>query len=181
MADPQKVEILDSIDVTQVILYRTGITASGVALFFPVIQLIGIELGIWFHTVLIISCSLIAASLHIYNKGIRLIISSATWIALVLIIMNQLWNLGVSDSFIHGVLFITLSGVGFKESFCFKVPGLTFLPLILCISAFSELFGFLTVSLFFTTLSAILVCTLSIAKWRMPLHFDIGDKRNYQN
>ncbi|MCI5132109.1 MAG: hypothetical protein D3904_11445, partial [Candidatus Electrothrix sp. EH2] len=66
-----------------------------------------------------------------------------------------------------------------KETFCFRIIGLPLVPLFLCCSVLNRLFGFFFVEPYFLLPAAFLLTWLCIAKWRMPLHFDIGDKSLY--
>lgn len=72
-----------------------------------------------------------------------------------------------------GAALATLSGLAFKEQFCFAIPGIRLLPLLLPLLWLLE---WTRVAL----ASGLLLGLLSLAKWRMPLHFDIGDRGRYQ-
>ncbi|MDB1126205.1 DUF2301 domain-containing membrane protein [Vibrio algarum] len=74
---------------------------------------------------------------------------------------------------------MTLGGLCFKEYFCFKVPGLPFQPLLLAALWFCLQIDADLASKILATLSSLLFLVVSIAKWRMPRHFDIGDKTKY--
>lgn len=180
MADINIKEKLDMLDRIQVILYRTGIMLSGFALFLPITNTFFNGSIFYFQPTLILACILIASSLHIYSKVIRYLLSHATWLALVIFTMNQLLELQLHPGWINGFLLITLSGIAFKESFCFNIPGLKLMPLILLTATIAQLNNAQPVFIATCSVAALLTLFMSIAKWRMPLHFDIGDKSKYQ-
>ncbi|NVP00192.1 hypothetical protein HWA77_08230, partial [Photobacterium damselae subsp. damselae] len=53
-------------------------------------------------------------------------------------------------------------------------------PLALAGFWFCQVFGQAQISILFSMASAILLAVAAFSKWRMPLHFDIGDKSRYQ-
>ena len=79
-----------------------------------------------------------------------------------------------------GGVFITLGGLCFKEYFCFKIPGLRLQPLLVALLWFGLELDWVIVAKVCATLSGLLFFIVTIAKWRMPLHFDIGDKKRYE-
>jgi len=180
MADPHIIEKLDALDKAQVVLYRLGIMLSGIALTLPALAFFWQAATYLFQPALIIGSILIAASLHIYSKLIRLILSHSTWVALIIFSMNQIFELQIDQGWINGFLLITLSGIAFKESFCFKIPGLKLTPAILFIATIAQLNSLQSIFIGACLIAALLTLFMSIAKWRMPLHFDIGDKTKYQ-
>ncbi|PJG85990.1 DUF2301 domain-containing membrane protein [Conservatibacter flavescens] len=166
MADPHIQSPMDIWDYLTVIIYRTGfvIATLSVALlpYYP-----RAELGI------LLAASCCASSLHIYLKQFRLLLQMATWTALILFVFG-FPNLALDGAF------VTLGGLCFKEYYCFRIPGLNaqsvfFALLWLCLQA-HFMIGVQILSL----IIAALLLLLSIQKWRMPLHFDIGDKRKYE-
>lgn len=79
-----------------------------------------------------------------------------------------------------GFLFVSFSGIALKESFCFKVLGLKLVPVLLASTTLSLWLEQSLVSSVLLALAGLVMGYLSIAKWRMPLHFDIGNKANYE-
>ncbi|GLO63738.1 hypothetical protein MACH09_42460 [Vibrio sp. MACH09] len=168
MADPHIESPMDWIDHTTVIIYRLGLTLA-----IPTVALLpwGIDLPI--QQLIMLAAAMCASSLHIYMKSFRLLLQMATWVGLVLVILGfPMIGLGGA--------FITLGGLCFKEYFCFKIPGLPFQPLLLAGLWFAMQFGWTTEAKVIASASAILFLMVSVAKWRMPRHFDIGDKNNYE-
>jgi uncharacterized integral membrane protein len=52
-------------------------------------------------------------------------------------------------------------------------------PLLLCGTALSRLLKAPLVEPYFLLPAAFLFTWMAVAKWRMPLHFDVGDKSYY--
>jgi uncharacterized integral membrane protein len=180
MADPDVVAMLDRLDRVQVRLYRCGIGLAALALALPMLAYRGyLEAG-WFSATLVISAVLLASSLHIYDKLIRFTICNLTWLALTLFTLGALLGTPCPPWLFHGLLLVTVSGVAYKESYCFKLPGLKLVPLIAALATLAN--GLALPGLFAATLlpGAVLLLWLTVAKCRMPLHFDIGDKCKYQ-
>ena len=76
MADPHHVPELDGFDRMTVVLYRTGLVASALALLGLAAQqallAAGIELPIWAPRLAILAATALAiADLHLYDKRIR--------------------------------------------------------------------------------------------------------------
>lgn len=186
MANTEHVETLDTLDKISVITYRLGITLFSISLFLTSlaiaddIALIIID-GSFMQLALfcLVSASAMsAANLHVYDKKIRLLITWPTWVGLVLLIAlenSQLVWLPL------GFLFITFSGIALKESFCFNVFGLKIVPFLLCILTVMLALEVWLIALMCLFSCGVIFLFLAIQKWRMPLHFDIGNKSYYQN
>jgi len=180
MADPQHVEKLDFIDVITVMLYRCGISIAVFALLIPLLEYSYPGLYYLYLPLLAMSAGLIASSLHIYNKEIRWAISFSAWLALML--FPLVWR--AQQEFlmlaINGLLFVTISGIALKESFCFRIPGLKLVPVLLIVALFANWQDYEAASLISHTIAGGILLMMCVLKWRMPLHFDIGDKSRYQ-
>lgn len=180
MADIDHQETLDFLDKASVCLYRSGISLFSVSL-------VGFSLLVWFsdlashyHSVLVIigiAAAFSAANIHVYSKRVRLAISWSSWIGLVLMFsdydLSRVW-------LSLGFVFVTFSGIALKESFCFKVPGLKLVPILLFVATLALCFNNLVIASGGIFIAGIIMGYLSIAKWRMPLHFDIGNKAKYE-
>ena len=168
MADPHIQSDMDWLDYVTVILYRMGFVIA-----FPSVLLLPWDIGFPMLNMVFVAAILCASSLHIYMKPFRLLLQMATWVGLACFVLGfPMIGLGGA--------FITLGGLCFKEYFCFKVPGLPAQPLILAALWFSMVFEYTTVAKVMAAIAALLFLIVSIAKWRMPLHFDIGDKTKYE-
>lgn len=167
MADPHIQSPMDVWDNITVMIYRTGF----------IIAAFSVLLLTWFPGVaeiaILIAATCCASSLHIYLKHFRLTFQFATWLGLVCYILG--WH----ELALGGAL-VTLGGLCFKEYFCFRVPLLNLQPIFVAILWFAWVFegGILTRIL--SIVVGVLLLLLAIQKFRMPLHFDIGDKTKYQ-
>lgn len=167
MADPHIQSSMDFWDYLTVILYRTGfVVAAGMTLLLP----FSFELGL---KGLLVASVLLASSLHIYLKHFRLSFQFAVWLALLL----YLFDFQMSA---FGALLFTLGGLCYKEYFCFRVKGLNFQPVFVALLWLCSYLQLQWGIIIFSLISGALLLLLSIQKWKMPLHFDIGDKSKYQ-
>ena len=181
MANPEYKETLDKLDQVSVCLYRAGICFFALSLLMLSVILSGVlpALEGYYSLTLLVICvssALSAANLHVYSKPIRTVITWSTWIGLILMISDaeqtRTW-------LSLGFIFITFSGIALKESFCFRVFGLKLVPLLLAMSTFALWFDQTIFAALLLSLAGLIMGYLSLAKWRMPLHFDIGNKANY--
>ncbi len=167
MADPHIKSAMDVWDYLTVILYRCGFILAAIMTallpYYPATAQLGI----------LTAAALCASSLHIYLKHFRLLLQMATWVAL-------LCQIFAFHYLALGAAFFTLGGLCFKEYFCFKVFSLNLQPLLLALLWFALVFSISLLSQIMSLICALLFLTLAVQKWRMPLHFDIGDKRKYQ-
>ena len=186
MANTEHIETLDFLDKLSVVTYRSGITLFAIALCLSCL-VIADDVGFIFIDIqfkelafftLTLSSAMSAANLHVYDKKIRLFITWSAWIGLVLFSL-------LDDSRFPwvpiGFLFVTFSGIALKESFCFNVFGLKLVPFLLCTATLMLAIEVWIVALLCLMATSIIFFFLAIQKWKMPLHFDIGNKANYQN
>jgi uncharacterized integral membrane protein len=77
-----------------------------------------------------------------------------------------------------GPFFASLTGIGFKEFFCFRRPEAIGVTLLLPLALLGRLTGLLPVSvtLGLLTLQAGLLLVLCLRKFPMPAAADVGDK-----
>ncbi len=85
---------------------------------------------------------------------------------------QPLWILAV------GPFFAALTGVGFKEFFCFRRPEAIGVTLLLPVALLGRLSGLLPVTTTATllTLESVLLLVLCLRKFPMPAAADVGDK-----
>ncbi len=182
MANPEYEEVLDSFDKLSVCLYRLGISVFALSLLLLAAVLIipNEQASFSLHSVLVVialAAALSAANLHLYSKRVRATISWSAWVGIVLMLSDpELARVWLS----LGGLFVTFSGIALKESFCFKVAGLKLVPYLLAIASLAILFEQPMIASLALAISALVMGYLSWVKWRMPLHFDIGIKANYE-
>ncbi|MFM5452318.1 DUF2301 domain-containing membrane protein [Aeromonas veronii] len=172
MANPEIESPLDGIDKLTVSLYRLGLSAAALLLLCRGAALLsGMALlpsAQWLMS-LAVASAICGFSLHIYDKRIRLILQGFGWGALALAAV------GAPDALVLGAALATLSGLAFKEQFCFAIPGIKLVPVLLPALWLLEWAAALV-----ALVCGTLLTLLALAKWRMPLHFDIGDKGRYQ-
>lgn len=184
MANPEYQESLDRLDVLSIILYRSGI--SLLALSFGLIGISYLSLAnqiklpiipLQTHQIfLAISAALCAANIHVYNKVVRIIISWSSWIGLVCLLLHPNEMMWLS----FGFFAITTTGIALKESFCFRVFGLKLIPILMIGAVLALYQSWSNVAGICLLSSSLIYLSLAVAKWRMPLHFDIGIKANYE-
>lgn len=167
MADPHIQSPMDFWDKLTVVLYRTGFVVATLAIATLPYQP---ELA---HLGALLAGTLLASSLHLYLKNFRLMFQMAVWFGLLCQIFGQ-------PMLALGAVFFTIGGLCYKEYFCFRVLGLNFQPILLAVLWFSLVLGQTLLAQILSALCAVLLGFLSLQKWRMPLHFDIGDKSKYQ-
>ncbi|WP_040975516.1 DUF2301 domain-containing membrane protein [Necropsobacter massiliensis] len=167
MADPHIKSPMDFWDYLTVMLYRSGFVLAAIS---TALLPYYTEFA---YPGLLIAAMLCASSLHIYLKHFRLLLQFATWSAL----LCHLFGL---HELALGAAFVTLGGLAYKEYFCFKVFCLNLQPVFLALLWFCALFELTLAAQLLALISAVLFLLLAIQKWRMPLHFDIGDKTKYQ-
>ena len=180
MANPEHIPQMDGLDRLTVVLYRSGLSlgALGVALL-ALAPVLPVQTAALYPLVLF-GAQLAALCMHLYDKRVRWFISASAHLGAWLVLTGLFAGLPLVRDAGLGFGFVTLSGFALKEQFCFRVPLLRAVPLFLALGliplvldipwAASALFGLATLPL----------TVLCAAKWRMPLHFDIGDKSAYQ-
>lgn len=168
MADPHIRSPMDSFDYLSVVVYRLGFVLAA-----PAILLLPWQGMLPAGQLTILAGVMCASTLHIYMKSFRMLLQFASWIGLLA------YMAGLPMLALGGAL-VTLGGLAYKEQFCFKVPGLQFQPLIVAALWFALWFELPYAAKLLASLSALLFLVLSVAKWRMPLHYDIGDKSKYE-
>lgn len=167
MADPHIKSPMDGWDYTTVIIYRLGFVLAVPMLFmlpwYPATA----------HVGLLIAATLCAACVHLYMKNFRYIFQFAMWVGLLCQVLGF-------PQLALGAAFLVLGGLSYKEYFCFRVFGLNFQPILMAGLWITSVFDVTIVVQIISIISGLLLAVLSIQKWRMPLHFDIGDKTKYQ-
>lgn len=168
MADPHIQSELDNLDILTVILYRCALTLSA-----AVMSVIAWESDMATQAI-VISALIAGSTVHVYDKRFRLLILGSGLFAAV-------WQmLGLWSPLALGAALFTFSALAIKEYFCFQLRALILTPLALAGFWFCLVFGQEQISIAFSMTGAILLAVAAFAKWRMPLHFDIGDKSRYQ-
>lgn len=167
MADPHIQSPMDFIDYLTVVIYRSGFVVATIMLFLlPYYADIATQ-G------LLIAGVMLASSLHLYAKSFRMIFQFSAWLGLLCAIFNL-------PLLALGAMLLVIGGLSYKEYFCFRVFGLNFQPLFVAILWLAVALNLSILVQILSVICGLLLLILSIQKWRMPLHFDIGDKSKYQ-
>ncbi|MCG9660981.1 DUF2301 domain-containing membrane protein [Vibrio mediterranei] len=182
MANPEFKEDLDALDKLSVCLYRLGISLFSIGcLLAAALSYEGITLASvtspfdqWIFWMLLTSTVLAAANIHVYDKTVRTVIMWSGWLALLFVVTDLPTWVSL------GFCFVVFSGIALKESFCFRVPGLKLIPVLLVIAVLCTALNKLPVLVALYIAVGGIMGFLSFKKWQMPLHFDIGIKANYQ-
>ncbi|KHT65328.1 membrane protein [Photobacterium gaetbulicola] len=168
MADPHIQCDLDLLDKLTVILYRTALSASAVILSILAWE---VETG---TTALVIAAILATTTVHIYDKRFR-------WLILGSALFAVTWLLaGLWAPLALGAALFSFSALAIKEYFCFQIKPLLLTPLALAGFWFCLVLNQNQISIAFSMTGAILLAVAAFSKWRMPMHYDIGDKTKYQ-
>ncbi|RRN03434.1 hypothetical protein EIM44_07140 [Bibersteinia trehalosi] len=167
MADPHIKSPMDFWDYLTVIIYRNGFVLAAMMLLLLPFQSSMAQVG------LLIAGTMLASSLHLYLKNFRYLFQFVMWIGL----LCQVFSV---ENLALGASFFVLGGLCYKEYFCFRVWGLNFQPILLAVLWLAVVLQISWLFLPLAILCSILTLFLSVQKWRMPLHFDIGDKGKYQ-
>lgn len=181
MADPNIKETLDMLDKVTITLYRLGMLISGLALALLAVQQLFYPL--WFKQVLILialGAMLQASSLHIYDKKIRWLLVSASWLGCWLLSISFLTT-GLWVAYLSlGAFIITFSGLAYKESFCFSLSILKSIPILLVISWGAVILSLNEWATAGLLLSAGLYLYMAWRKIMMPRYYDLGDRSKYE-
>ena len=186
MATPEHTPEMSSLDNMTVALYRTGLTIVALAaLIYSIERIFDVRiLGVFYLPVFALGIALASANVHLYDPRFRWLMPFMSWIGfIILAFAYTLKNSGPTGDILANLslvfFYIGASMFAVKESLCFQITGLPTVPLFLCGSALSRLFDFAAAEPYFLLPAALLLTWLVIAKWRMPLHFDVGDKSMY--
>lgn len=167
MADPQIKSPMDAWDYLTVMIYRCGFVLATLMIFLLPYHADIAQQG------LLITGVMLAGCVHLYLKSFRLFFQFAAWIGLLCAIFG--WPLLAT-----GAMLLVIGGLSYKEYFCFRIFGLNFQPIFTALLWFALAFQAALIVQILSVIIGVLLALLSIQKWRMPLHFDIGDKTKYQ-
>ena len=186
MADPHHIPALDAFDWLTVRLYRGGIALSAIGLLAlaatlatPVLS--GLRPAA--EGAVLVGAAASIANMHLYDKRIRWVIGASGWVGAVLLV-NSGHGGPTLEPWVHhaglGFVVVSFSAVAIKEQFCFKIPGLRAVPALLALSLIPMLLGQGPVAAALLGVAGLVYAALAVAKMRMPLHFDVGNKAAYQ-
>ena len=185
MAHPEHKTAMEPLDTLTVILYRCGLTLFAASAALKAIeQLSGLLLlDIWYFPFMATSAALASANLHLYDPKLRWLVPLMSWLGLVLLAFVHVLPVRMAEALLlmsTGFFYAGMGMLAFKEYFCFKIPGLPFVPFMLAGVLLLQALGAEFAAGAVLAGVALLYLWMAWAKWRMPLHFDIGDKSYYK-
>jgi len=181
---------ITSTDRQEVQRYRISLLISGTSLSVGLLQwwLVGSEWAWLWVLPLCISLGLALKWIHIYlrplHQALQLfwLLGCLGWLTLLLqgspvealdtLASQPLWILAV------GPLFAALTGIGFKEFFCFRRPEAVGLTLLLPLALLGRLLGLVAKGpcWMLVLCAALLLVLLAVRKFGMEAAADVGDK-----
>ncbi len=181
MADIDTKEELDRLDLITICLYRLGMVLAAISLLLFALQQ-------WFYpayyqhilSLFAFSMLLQAAHLHIYNKAIRYLLTTATWLGVWCVSLSSLFLMEWLADLSLGLLFITLAGICYKESFCFSLSVLRLAIITLILTWLAISFSQVYLAAIAACSSSALLAYMAYKKCKMPFHYDLGDRSKYQ-
>jgi len=202
LGDRQQYQSLTSWDKVTVLIYRTGIALSTLALLFLALcalrwshgEWLGMDVRILSNILLYLLPATVGLSvifIHLYvsafHRFLKMLLGVAVLGVVVLAFMGRGDLVNAMEKTRYGVLlFLPLSGcLGFvtaKEAFCFRLNEGYLLALVMPVLLVASSAGVLPPSSVPGSLVivAALLVLFAFRKVFMPLHYDIGDKSAYQ-
>lgn len=179
MAHPKHIEILDGFDRGSILAYRTGLVLSSVSLGLAAMQLSVHHDARRPLALLTFAVILSVGNMHLYDKRVRWVIAWLGWGSLLAYAVAEvapkpLGTLGL------GLSLSALSALVLKEWFCFRIPLVRWTPAVLVVGVLANHGSYDGVAAIAFGLGALGVAAVAVAKLRMPLTHDMGDRRYYQ-
>ncbi|WP_269622296.1 DUF2301 domain-containing membrane protein [Prochlorococcus marinus] len=185
---------ITSQDQKEVQLYRISLFICGISFISGLINWLLIGPNYVWIWLLILSISLGFALkwIHIYISFLHKTLQALSALGLIglsILLLTEnpselLPNISSNPllSLLIGPTFAALTGLGFKEFFCFRRPEAIGLTLLLPLSILSHLFNFFSneIIMFLLISSAMLLTILAIRKFGMDAASDIGDKSVFE-
>ena len=182
--------VINDVDRREVKSYRFALLISGLSLLSGVLNwwLLGARWAWIWAIPFALGVGLALKWIHIYLKPLHQVLQlfwllgCLGWIALIAskgmpaslpaIAEQPLWLLAI------GPLFAALTGIGFKEFFCFQQPEAIGLTLLLPVALLGRLLGLMpaTPCLTLIGVSAVLLVMLACRKFGIDAAADVGDK-----
>lgn len=179
MAHPQHVEPLDAFDRRSILAYRTGLVLSSIGLGLTAMQLSVHHEAKRPIALLTFGVILSVGNMHLYDKRVRWIIAWLGWGSLLAWAAADVANRPLSTLGL-GLSLAALSALVLKEWFCFRIPLVRWTPAALFVGVLANHWGHDALTALCFGASALGVAAVAMAKLRMPLTHDMGDRRHYQ-
>jgi len=186
MASPDHTPEMEPLDRLTVILYRSGLSLFAFSTVLEAAELLSGQplLGNWHLPLVAASAGLASANIHLYDPRFRWFFPQMSWlgfIVLAFVLPVRSSELAAALSVLSLAFFYAGAAMfALKEYFCFRIIGLPFMPIFLGGAVLLRCSGFPVGEGILLTIAALLYLWMVWAKWRMPLHFDIGDKSMYK-
>lgn len=186
MATPDHKPEMEPLDTLTVILYRSGLSVFAVSTALEAAELLaGLPiLGKWHLPAAAAGAALASANIHLYDPKFRWFFPLMSWLGLIVLAFAMpVQSSALKEKLSIVSLAFLYAGAGMfavKEHFCFRIPGLPFVPLLLAGSVLLRWTDLAAAEGMLLAAAALLYLWLAVAKWTMPLHFDIGDKSLYK-
>lgn len=186
MASPDHTPNMEPLDRLTVVLYRSGLSLFALSTVLEAAELLSGQplLGRWHLPITAAAAGLASANIHLYDVRFRWFFPLISWIGFIILsfalpvqspeIKATLTVLSLAFFYAGGAMF------AIKEYFCFRIPGLPLMPLLLGGAILFRCSHFIVGEGICLTVAGLLYVWMTWAKWRMPLHVDIGDKSMYQ-
>ena len=177
---------MEPLDRLTVVLYRSGLSLFALVSALESAELLfGVRiLGEWHLPLIAAAAATASANIHLYDPRFRWFFPLMSWLGFIALaftlplhtpnLISFLANLSLALFYAGAAMFAV------KEYFCFRIPGLPLMPLLLGGAVLLRWAGFSAGEGILLAAAALLYCWLAWAKWWMPLHYDIGDKSMYK-
>uniref|UniRef100_UPI004055E28F DUF2301 domain-containing membrane protein n=1 Tax=Candidatus Electronema sp. TaxID=2698783 RepID=UPI004055E28F len=185
MASPHHTPEMEPLDRLTVALYRSGLSLFALVSVLKAAELLfGIGIvGQWYLPLIAAAAATASANIHLYDPKFRWFFPLMSWLGYILLGFSlPVQSPAVKEAlavFSLAFFYAGASMFAVKEYFCFRIPGLPLMPLLLGAAVLLRWGGMAAAEGGFLAAAGLLYAWLAIAKWKMPLHFDIGDKSMY--
>ncbi len=177
-------------DHIEVICYRIALLSCSIFYTLGLLQWLILDphwAGLWLLP-LSVSLGLSLKWIHIYLVNLHRLLTlfwAVGFIGVISLLIklgpeNMLTSIAARPPFILiiGPLFVALTGIGFKEFFCFQRPEAIGVTLLIPLGLLGHLSGLLNANIVisFLSISSFLLLFLTIRKFNMDTSADVGDK-----
>lgn len=185
MANPEHTPDMEPLDRLTVVLYRSGLSLFALVTLLKAAELLSgaAILGAWHLPLIAAAAATASANIHLYDPRFRWLFPLMSWLGCILLGFSlPVQSAEIKEAvalFSLAFFYAGASMFAVKEYFCFRIPGLPLMPVLLGAALLLRWGGMAAAEGGFLAAAGLLYAWLVAAKWRMPLHFDIGDKSAY--
>ncbi len=186
MANPEHTPEMEPLDRLTVSLYRSGLSLFALVTLLEAAELLSgaAILGAWHLPLTAAAAATASANIHLYDPRFRWFFPLMSWLGCILLGFSlPIQSAEIKEAvavFSLAFFYAGASMFAVKEYFCFRIPGLPLMPLLLGAAVLLHWGGMNAAEGGFLAAAGLLYAWMAAAKWRMPLHFDIGDKSAYK-